>query len=486
MSSEAVIRASNLGKRFEIFSSPSDRLLHMLTSPVSRALGSRAKSRGREVWAVRNVDFDVVRGETLGIVGRNGSGKSTLLQMICGTLSPTEGDFSLSGRIAALLELGAGFNPEFTGRENVLLNGMLLGLSRDAVESRFDEIAAFADIGQYIDEPTKTYSSGMFVRLAFAVATSVDADVLIVDEALAVGDARFQARCMKRIRQIQDGGASVLFVSHDVSTVRTLCQRALWLDSGRMRMLGPVLQVTSRYMESIFADDPDASPDRPVVEGVAADAAGDGPEVGEVAAGAEEPTEAEAETERVSDLGDGSPVHSPDEYDQMRHVVESAPAGIDSRPVSHWGEQVGLIESAEILDGDGQPLDLARWGECCRIRIRFSLPHEYSPETFGVAFSIKDLKGSDIIVSSSHDRDGGGDMHWSADERVTVEFEFENGLVEGKYFLVAALERRTGPVVEYYEYLEGARYFSSVADKRYFGVYQPRISHSYSESTRVG
>lgn len=472
MSCETTIRVSGLGKRFEVFSSPSDRLLHMFTGPIARAIGRDPSANVREKWAVRDVSFEVARGETLGVIGRNGSGKSTLLQMICGTSFPTEGTVSVSGRVAALLELGAGFNPEFSGRENVYLNGMLLGLSHESVESRFDEIAAFADIGEYIDEPTKTYSSGMFVRLAFAVATAVDADVLIVDEALAVGDARFQAKCMKRIRQIQDAGASVLFVSHDVSSVRTLCQRSLWLEAGKMKMLGPVLQVTSRYMESIFADGAED------VVGVTSEA--DEQQV----AGSLWPMEdqltprdgAVAIWEAEERSMEGNVDDSSEERSESLADGSGSRSEIDDRPVSHWGEQIGLIESVELLDANGKNVDLLRWGELCRIRVSFRLPVGCAPETFGVAFSIKDLKGSDIVVSSSHDLGLDAALGQSDGDRLAMEFSFENGLVDGKYFLVVALERRIGPVVEYYEYLEGARYFSSLASNRYFGVYQPRIS----------
>lgn len=458
MSSEVVIRASGLGKRYEIFASPADRLMQLVETPLTRALGREPRARGREVWALRGVDFEVERGETLGVIGRNGSGKSTLLQMLCGTVNPTEGHVFVDGRVAALLELGAGFNPEFSGRENVFLSGMLLGLQREEIEQRFDDIAAFADIGQYIDEPAKTYSSGMFVRLAFAVATSVNADVLIIDEALAVGDARFQARCMKRLRQIQDRGASVLFVSHDVSAVRALCQRALWLDGGRARALGPVLQVTSRYMESIFADDPEAAA-----------------EVGGIGTGMPGVAESEAATS----------VHNVRVAEDGIKAPKIADVALDARPVAHWGEEVGLIRSANVLDVNGQPVDLIYWGDVCRVRIRFVLPESYSPDTFGVAFSIKDLRGSDIIVSSTHDAGEARYPNWRAGDEVEVEFDFENGLVEGKYFLVAALERRHGTSIEYYEYVEGARYFSSLTPRRFSGVYQPSMKHRFREASGV-
>src|ERR1700754_4595403 len=208
MSSDISIRASHVGKVFPVYAKPHHRLMQML-SPSS------AKHRWyREFTALRDVSFEVKKGETVGIVGRNGSGKSTLLQIICGTLSPTQGELQVHGRIAALLELGAGFNPDFTGRENVYLNGTVLGLSRQEIDGLFDDIAAFADIGEFIEQPVKSYSSGMYVRLAFSVAIHVTPDILVVDEALAVGDEAFQRKCFARIEKIRREGATILFVSH--------------------------------------------------------------------------------------------------------------------------------------------------------------------------------------------------------------------------------------------------------------------------------
>ncbi|KRG69376.1 hypothetical protein ABB27_05815 [Stenotrophomonas terrae] len=444
MSSESLIRVDNLGKRYDMFAKPADRLLQLVAEPIRSGLGLAPKVHSKEIWALRNVSFEVSRGEALGVMGRNGSGKSTMLQMLCGTLRPTEGEVHVAGRISALLELGAGFNPEFTGRENVFLNGRLLGLEQAVIEERFDDICAFADIGPYIDEATKTYSSGMFVRLAFAVATSVDADVLIVDEALAVGDARFQARCMKRIRRIQDDGASVLFVSHDVAAVRTLCQRALWLERGTLKDLGPVLRVSSRYMESIFADDPDAAPAEEL------------PQPGVEVAG-EESLELPAED-----------------------VPVVVPAG---KPLAHWGSHVGLIRSVtlESVGADTGAVDVLQWGKRCRVSMAVRLPEDYSAQTFCIAFSIKDLRGHDIVVSSTADADADLPAGWRAGDVVQLDFEFENGLVEGKYFLVAAVERRMGAVVEYYEYIEGVRFFSVASERRYFGIYQPKITHEFKE-----
>lgn len=242
MSSETLIEASCLSKSYHIYEKPRDRLLQML------ARGRRQYFK--EFWALKDISFTIKRGETLGIVGRNGSGKSTLLQLICGTLNPTSGTIKTQGKVAALLELGAGFNSEFTGRENVYLAAGLYGLSEAQVDERFDEIAAFADIGDFIDQPVKTYSSGMFVRLAFAVIAHVDADILVVDEALSVGDAYFVQKCMRFLRRFMEHG-TLLFCSHELGTVTNLCRKAVWLDHGQMAAIGSPKSVTEQYLAAL-------------------------------------------------------------------------------------------------------------------------------------------------------------------------------------------------------------------------------------------
>lgn len=254
MSSEGFsIQARGLSKRYEIYSQPADRLKQMVLPRMQRAIRRPARAYFNEFWALRNVSFNVRRGETVGIVGRNGSGKSTLLQMICGTLTPTLGEVIVNGRIAALLELGAGFNPEFTGHENVRLSGLLYGLSEEELRSRYEAILDFAEIGNFIDQPVKTYSSGMYVRLAFAVAINVSPDILVVDEALSVGDEAFQRKCFARIDAIRKAGATILFVSHAASTVSELCNRALLLDHGELLTQGSPKYVVSRYQKLLYS-----------------------------------------------------------------------------------------------------------------------------------------------------------------------------------------------------------------------------------------
>lgn len=251
MSSEISIKVETLGKCYQIYDQPRDRLKQFVVPRLRRLVRRPPKQYFREFWALKDVSFEVRRGETVGIIGRNGSGKSTLLQMICGTLNPTSGRIQANGRIAALLELGSGFNPEFSGRENVYMNGAVLGLSREEIEQRFDAIAAFADIGDFLEQPVKTYSSGMMVRLAFAVIAHGDADVLIIDEALAVGDAFFTQKCMRFLRTFMSTG-TVLFVSHDTGSIRNLCNKAIWLEKGTVVEQGSPKEVCEHYLEAFY------------------------------------------------------------------------------------------------------------------------------------------------------------------------------------------------------------------------------------------
>ncbi len=239
------IAARNLSKMYKIYARPADRLKEML-------LRGR-KTYHRPFWALRNLAFEVERGTTLGVIGANGSGKSTLLQLLAGTLQPSAGSVEVEGRIAALLELGSGFNPEHTGRENTYLAAAIQGIPRQEMQRRMEQIERFAEIGEFIDQPMKTYSTGMFVRLAFAVAIHVDPDILLVDEVLAVGDAIFANRCVRRIQKLQEQGVTIVFVSHDVGAVKMLCNRALLLNQGQLVVDGDPNTVVNRYQEIVMA-----------------------------------------------------------------------------------------------------------------------------------------------------------------------------------------------------------------------------------------
>ncbi len=243
MHSDVAISVKNLTKTYRIFGHPGDR--------IKQALTFGQKQYHKEFTALKNVSFEIKKGETVGIIGRNGSGKSTLLQLICGILKPTSGSVEVNGRISALLELGAGFNPEFTGRENVYFQGAVTGIPREEMVKRFDEIAAFADIGEFIDQPVRTYSSGMFVRLAFSVAIHVDPDILVIDEALGVGDAFFVQKCFRFLNEFRKTG-TLIVVSHDLQAVKGLCERAIWLKQGAIQASGLTKTVCEGYLSDLF------------------------------------------------------------------------------------------------------------------------------------------------------------------------------------------------------------------------------------------
>jgi len=246
-SSKVALKLENVSKCFQIYEKPHHRLL--------QGLFRGRRQYFKEYWALKDISFTVNRGETVGIIGRNGAGKSTLLQIICGILTPTSGNLEINGRVAALLELGAGFNPEFNGRENVFLNGAVLGLSQQEIKNRFDEIASFADIGDFLEQPVKTYSSGMYVRLAFAVATCVDPDILVVDEALAVGDVKFQAKCFRRFEELIGDGTTILFVTHSTEQIVRHCSWSVLLEQAVVKEMGDSKMVSNHYLDLLFGVD---------------------------------------------------------------------------------------------------------------------------------------------------------------------------------------------------------------------------------------
>lgn len=244
MSSEPIIRLENISKLYQIYDKPRDRLLQMLVRGRRKLF--------REFCALDRLDFEVSPGEVIGVIGKNGAGKSTLLQLVCGTLMPTTGHIDVQGRVAALLELGAGFNPEFSGRENVYLSAAVSGMSREEIDKRYTDIVAFSGIGDFIDQPVKTYSSGMYVRLAFSVAINVDPDILVIDEALSVGDGEFSRKSFDRIMALKDAGKTILFCSHSMYHIEAICNRVIWLDAGRVMMIDAPEQVTTAFNNSIL------------------------------------------------------------------------------------------------------------------------------------------------------------------------------------------------------------------------------------------
>ncbi len=359
----AVISVRGVGKSYHMYERPSHRLW--------QALLGKYRSFYRDFWALQGVSFEVRRGETIGIVGRNGSGKSTLLQMIAGTLTPTQGEIKVDGRVAALLELGSGFNPEFTGRENVYLNATILGLRRDQIDARMQGILEFADIGEFIDQPVRSYSSGMSVRLAFAVIVHVDADILIIDEALAVGDAFFSQKCMRFLRGFQRHG-TLLFVSHDAAAVTNLCERAIWLESGQMKLAGTSQEVIEAYMTEQHVASRRSVGEQVVVKGRAARMlAGD-----------------------IRDARlDGMREHG---ISNRIVLFEFDPGNVGSE----FGARGARITDVRLLDGEGNRLALLEGGELVRLEIAVELLQ--SLQDLIVGFYVKDRLGQRLFGDNTY------------------------------------------------------------------------------------
>lgn len=427
MSSELLtISVASLGKKYEIYAQPSDRLKQMILPRMGRLTGIGRHEYFKEFWALRDVSFEVRRGETVGIIGRNGSGKSTLLQMICGTLHPTQGAVNTYGRIAALLELGAGFNPDFTGKENVYLSGLLYGISESELRKRFKSILEFADIGEFIDQPVKTYSSGMYVRLAFAIAVHVDADTLVIDEALSVGDARFTQKCMRFLREFQKRG-TLLFVSHDAGAVTNLCNRAIWLEQGRIVMDGSARDVVERYLAEQHAADRASLGHHVTVREIA------------LAGG--------AATAVATDLP--AAVMPVDVVDPRKDVLNGATRNLievfqfEAQHVEkEFGAGAARIVDVRLLDDSGQAYRLITGGEIADLVIEAEVLEPIEAPIFG--FYIKDRLGQKLFGDNSYI--SYRDQPWDAEPgtRLRAHFRFRMPVLpNGDYSIDAALATGT-------------------------------------------
>lgn len=369
-----VLRAETLGKMYQLFDRPLDRLKQALL------LGRRHYYR--EFWALRDLGFTLRKGEVLGVVGRNGSGKSTLLQILCGVLRPSAGCFHRRGRVAALLELGSGFNPEFTGRENIYMNGSILGLSRKQINERIDDIIEFADIGAFIDQPVKTYSSGMFVRLAFSITTNVDADILVVDEALAVGDAAFQFKCMHHIEKMVSNGTTIILVTHDVNMVRAYCTRSMYLQNGQMKYIGDCETATEMYLMEV------------------------------------RDAQAKQFNQNVKRTGD------PNGQERLR-----------------FGDSRGHIRRVSLLAGD-RVTSSVKGGTPVRVRIEATA--QASVKTIGIVFQLRNNKGQVVYGMDSYT--AGLRLAPDAEGKLGAEFDFTCDLQEGHYSVAVRLEDRSDPM----------------------------------------
>ncbi len=455
-----VIEAKALSKIYRIWSDPAARLKYPLLRTAASILPEKLRPRQfsatlsqtqyyRDFYALRELSLTIRRGEAVGIIGRNGSGKSTLLQMIAGTLTPTTGSVHTYGRIAALLELGSGFNPEFTGRENVYLNAAVLGLSKAQIDERYEAIAAFAEIGDFIDQPVRTYSSGMVVRLAFAVAAHVDPDILIVDEALGVGDARFQLKCARAIDRFIEKGVTLLFVSHDTSAVKRLCNHAILLERGQLLYAGKPNDVSNLYskliaeggsLESILPDiEALQNPAQPV-------AREELPVVSQSVAPASHASSAHA-----------SPVAAPDDVQSLRLRVkaletllrkqaldsELAAASVEAmlqEERSHvkvtgqefaYGGELGRIHAISVCDSEGTERLWFNSGEPVTVHLDVEALEELPNPIY--ALTIKNATGVEVYGTNTMFSKQPVDALRRGDRR-RVTFTFPINLMPGNYF----------------------------------------------------
>ncbi|MCL6690570.1 ABC transporter ATP-binding protein [Pseudomonas sp. R3.Fl] len=428
MPSNSAIIVSGVSKCYNIYDSPQDRLKQMI-------LRGRRKLY-REFWALRDVSFEVPRGETVGIVGRNGSGKSTLLQIIAGTLTPTSGSVTTSGRVAALLELGSGFNADFTGRENVYLNAALLGLTQEEIDDRFDSIASFADIGYFIDQPVKTYSSGMLVRLAFAVQAQIDPEILIVDEALAVGDAKFQARCFDRLKKLKDSGTSILLVTHSSEQVVTHCSSAVLLDSGSVVTQGKPREVINNYLDLLFGREKlDIS--EPTATALP-------PDRGEATV---EPTYSQVDT--ANDVFSSRQLYNPYEY--------------------RWGDGSAIITDFALISDGAEYPTLVRNGSEVILKVGVKILSPLVRPILGVTIKTKDgvtLSGSNSELLQCEETKS----EYATGSTFVATVRFDCTLGEGDFFISLGVATRNGEDIVPHDRRYDSIHFAVGTDSRFFGL----------------
>lgn len=409
------IKVNSLSKVYKIYNKPIDRL--------KESVNIKGKGYHTSFHALNNVSFSINRGETVGIIGKNGSGKSTLLKVLAGVLSPSSGDIQIKGKVSAILELGAGFNVEYSGIENIYLNGTILGKTKAEMDNKLNDILEFADIGDFIYQPVKTYSSGMFARLAFAVAINVDPDILIVDEALAVGDMKFQTKCFSKFEELKSRGVTILFVGHDISSIRKFCDRTMWINHGELLLFGDTLAVTAEYMEFMNTE-------KDITSSMDVD---------------KENTITKADA--VTDTDDiAKPI---------------------SDIINRWGSQPHLVQSVRVVNEKGNETNIIKHGEVIRIIINFDFPVTVNPEDVSVAISFKNTMGLDLLVLTTHDIQNSKLKFDKVNEAV---FEFVNYFNEGDFVLVVAIEDRSSIQPVYFDYIEGAGYLKCLADQQLFGL----------------
>ncbi|TLP74721.1 ABC transporter ATP-binding protein [Pseudomonas nitroreducens] len=433
---EVAIRVEHLSKCFHVYDLPRHRLKQFVLPPVRRMVGLPTHNYFREYWALQDVSFTIGKGETVGIVGKNGSGKSTLLQLICGTLTPTSGQVEANGRIAALLELGSGFNPEFTGIENVYLNGAVLGLDRQEIDARLDDILAFADIGDFIRQPVKTYSSGMAVRLAFAVQTVVDPDIFIVDEALAVGDEKFQRKCFARLEELKARGTSILFVSHSAPSVKELCDKALLLNEGQKLLYGDASEVVKNYQRLIYAP---AEKYQQLIQAYKS------LDLEDSSAPLQLTDESESESRKASK----------DEFDP----------GLVPESTVRYPEQGARIESVEIFNAKGEQVNVLNPGSEYQFVVSGSFGRACDSVYFGM--HIRTISGLEI-TGQRYPQEPQTIEHIPAGGKFRISFSYRMSLLPGIYFAGCGLWSNYEP-----------NNLNRIMDAVMFRVTLPNVNHSF-------
>jgi lipopolysaccharide transport system ATP-binding protein len=424
MDKDIAIDIRNVSKCYRRYHHPVDRLKELILPH---------KPRGEEFWALGDISFQIKQGESLGILGQNGSGKSTLLQIITNTLTPTTGTVEVSGRISALLELGSGFNPDFTGRQNVLINGRILGFTHKEVEAKLDEIIEFAEIGDFVDQPVHTYSSGMFVRLAFSAAVVWEPEILIVDEALAVGDIFFQQKCFERIKTLHEKGVTLLFVSHDIKSILTLCDRAAVLDHGKLIYLGDAAEAVDRYRENYYS---------------------------------------QFATKKNKDLDEQrlattltSREASIDKDRAKQHIeLENLEFIIDFPDNSRHGELVGLIKGVSLTGVDGKSKSYFRLDEELTLSIKVD---RHSPDIapLNIGFQLRDRLGQ-IIIGTNTKMLSQDLSNPVPGESFICQFRFKPQVMPGDYSIAVAVAENQTNVQTVYDWVNNAMVFSLIADER--------------------
>ena len=392
----AALAVSGLGKIYKIYNRPMDRIKELYSA--------RGRKYHHEFTALENIAFEVFRGETIGIIGPNGSGKSTLLEIIVGTLSATSGTVTRQGTVSALLELGAGFNPRFTGRENVYLNASILGIPKHSLEAKLDELFQFADIGEFIDHPVSTYSSGMYVRLAFATAVSSDPDILIVDEALAVGDIRFQRKCYRRFQEMQASGKTILFVSHSVELIQNHCSRAIFLNLGNIEAIGEPKVVIQAYLEHLFGSEIQQSSEV---------------DNSEVARAVDHRDTATSSSRVVS----GSSGLDQDHCTQRRSYNPNE---------YRWGDRRAVIIDYQLRSNSGNDQVVFESGEQLELMVHVRFFEELTDLIYGC--TVKTVDGQTVYGTNTRQR-ALDVSHGESGATVVIRFQFDLNVVPGEYFI---------------------------------------------------